>query len=127
MQTLVQEGDESGEGGARLKAGMILSPYALNALIPQISEHPTLSEEHLDALRTPDFAARCSQAARTQVKMRGRPGTGAALWVYPEVKMQRVVLQKAAEVNDAGHVLELTEESAHFPLPALVHVIGAAT
>ena len=41
--------------------------------------------------------------------------------------MQRVVLRKAAEVNEAGCVLELTEESVHFPLPALVHVIGAAT
>jgi hypothetical protein len=128
METLVKyEGGDPGEGSARLKSGMILSPYALNALIPQISEHPTLSEAHLDALRTPDFAARCGQAARTQARLRGRPGTSAALWVYPEVKMQRVVLQKAARVNDSGHVLGLAEESAHFPLPALVHVIGAAT
>jgi hypothetical protein len=128
METLVKaDGGDPGEGRARLKSGMILSPYALNALIPQISEHPTLSEAHLDALRTPDFAARCGQAARTQARLRGRPGTSAALWVYPEVKMQRVVLQRAARVNDSGHVLELAEEAAHFPLPALVHVIGAAT
>jgi hypothetical protein len=128
METLVKHDDEdSGEGRARLKAGMILSPYALNALIPQISEHRPLGDAHLAALRTPDFAARCGQAARTQVKLRGRAGTSAALWVYPEVKMQRVVLRKAAEVNEAGCVHGLTEESAHFPLPALVHVIGAAT
>jgi hypothetical protein len=111
----------------RLKSGLVMSIYVLNRLTDRISSHPALNEEELAALRTRDFADRFSQAARTQVSMRGRPGEAAAIWLYPEVKLQRVVLRRAEDVNNAGHVLRFGEHPVHFPMPVLTHFIGVAS
>jgi hypothetical protein len=112
----------------QLKTGMDLSPDELNRLIPRLApgEQP-LSEEELRPLRAEDFANRFNQAARYQAKLRGRAGDSAALWVYPEFKLQQVVLQKVGQVNANGHVLSFEEHPVRFPLPALVHFIGART
>ena len=111
----------------RLKSGLIVSPLALNRLIPLLSDESPLGDAELSALRSPDFVDRFSQAARFKASMRGRDGTSAALWVFPEVKLQRVVLQQAQRTNAAGHVEELAEYSVRFPMPALLHYIGART
>ncbi len=125
METLTQM-EETGlhKEEGKMKAGMIVSLYALNKMIPFISPHPALNEAEIAALRSPDFVSRFNQAARTKVKFSGRPGDSAALWVYPEVKMQRLVLRRAEEVNNAGHVLKFSEHAVHFPMPALAHFIG---
>jgi hypothetical protein len=110
----------------QLKAGMILSPDGLNRLLTRLSEQP-LSPEQLAALRTPDFMDRVSQAGRAQVEFKGRQGDSVTLWVYPEVRLQEVVLRKSAQVNEHGHVLEFAEETVRFPIPVLAHFVGTSS
>jgi hypothetical protein len=111
----------------RLKSGFLASPAALNRLIPLVSSHPMLNDDELAALRSPDFVARFHQAARFKANLHGRPGASAAVWVYPEIKMQKVVLYEATKVGDAGQVREFAEHVVHVPIPALLHYIGART
>jgi hypothetical protein len=108
----------------RLKTGMVLSPYILNHLIPKVSNYPMLNDAQLKALRSLDFADRFHQAARVRVKLKGRPGSSAALWNYPVVKMQRIVLKKVQQSNDNGHVITFKEQPVYFPMPVKVHFIG---
>jgi hypothetical protein len=108
----------------RLKSGLALSLYRLNQLLPEISASPPLEDAQLAALKSQAFADRLSLAARTQVSFRGRPGDSAALWVFPELKVQQIVLRRAEQVNDAGHVVRFGDERVAFPVPVLVHMIG---
>ena len=111
----------------RLKTGFVVSPSALNHLLPLVSSHPRLNEDELAALRTPDFRARYQQAGRFKAELHGRPGASAAVWVYPEVKLQKVVLQEATRIGEDGQVRELAEHAVHVPVPAILHYIGART
>jgi hypothetical protein len=121
-------GEEDRRVTGRLKTGMELSPDELNRLIPRIAPGAQpLSSEELQALRSQDFVERFNQAARYQAKLRGRSGDSGALWVYPEFKLQRVVLQQVGQVNANGNVLNFVEHSVQFPMPALLHFIGART
>jgi hypothetical protein len=108
----------------KLKTGFQMSPYRLNELLPQISSYPLLSDAELKALMTPDFKAQCSYAAQSQVKFKGRRGDRIGLWVYPEMKIQRLVLKQIGRTNSNGQVLELTDHEIYFPMPATVHFIG---
>jgi hypothetical protein len=110
----------------RMRSGMILSPAALNALLPQL-DRPSLGEDELAALRAPEFVDRFNQAARFKVAMRGRDGTSAALWVFPELRIAEVVLHRATEVDEHGQVRAFAEHTVQFPMPALIHYIGART
>jgi hypothetical protein len=111
----------------RLRSGMTMGLGALNALIPQISTGRPLPEAQLAALRSSEFVKRVQTVGRFSAGLTGRPRIGGALWVYPEVKLSRVVLLKAATIDPEGHVRELTEEPVVFPIPAVMHVIGART
>jgi hypothetical protein len=122
---LDQPAERKTEG--RLKAGFIASPEGLNQLIPQVSSYPALNEDELAALRSPEFVTRFHQAARFRANLHGRPGASAALWVYPEIKMQKVVLYEASKVSDAGQVQQFAEHVIHVPMPAVLHYIGART
>lgn len=108
----------------RMKAGLLLSPNRLNELLPQISSQAPLSEAELKALLDPRFIDRLSLAARFHAKFSGPPERPAALWVFPEVKLQRVVLRHADKVDNSGLVLSLAEHEVIFPMPVLVHFIG---
>ena len=110
-----------------LKTGLQMSPYRLNELLPQISSYPLLSEAELKALMTPDFQAQCSYAAESQVEFRGRRGDRVGLWVYPEMKLQRLVLKRIGRTNSNGQVLELTNHEIYFPVPGVVHFIGVSS
>ncbi|MFW5774743.1 MAG: hypothetical protein ACOCW2_00515 [Chitinivibrionales bacterium] len=113
---------------ALLKAGMEYSPEQLNKLIPcLIPGASMLSEPELMALHSSDFSERFNQAARYVAKLRGRSGDSGSLWVYPEVKMQTIVLQKTETVDENGLVVGLTEHRVSFPIPVLIHFIGART
>jgi hypothetical protein len=112
---------------AKLRTGVLVAVDALNALTPAISTYSMLGAAELAALRTDDFARQFHQAARFRVKLRGRPGQSAALWVYPEMRMHRLTLRKAAKANEAGHVLEFSEQTAWLPMPVLAHFIGTET
>ena len=118
---------ESMREEGKLKSGMILSPDILNKLTPRLSDREPLTDEQLEALRSPDFADRFNQAARTQVDFKGRRGESAALWIYPEMKVQQVVLKRVSSVNENGHVEGFEEETVAFPIPALAHFVGASS
>jgi hypothetical protein len=110
-----------------LRSGLVAGAFVLNKLMPRVANAQTLTPDELAALATKEFTDRFSQAARTQVSFRGRPGDSAALWVYPEIKVQQVVLQEATEVDPAGHVLRFAEHRVPFPFFVLAHFIGVAS
>ncbi|MDH6097494.1 hypothetical protein NWP21_01270 [Anabaenopsis sp. FSS-46] len=108
----------------RLKSGLIMDLYSLNALIPQVSAHPALSQSELEALMTTEFKEGFSNVARNEVVFEGRKGDEVALWVYPEIKLQKVVLKEVARTNGNGLVQEVKEHFVFFPMFAIVHFIG---
>lgn len=111
--------------GGKMKSGMEYSLETLNALLPQISNHPPLSEAELTALRNSDFAHRFTQVARTKVLFDEKPGTSFALWTYPEVEIHRIALQTTAATDaNTGTVAEQQARIVHFPIPSRVHFIG---
>jgi hypothetical protein len=118
---------EKAEQLGKLKSGVIFSPHELNALINHISPYPTLDDFQLRALLSSEFKTRFQQAASSQVKFQNNGGEKVALWVYPEFKLQQVMLKKVERTNEAGHVLELSEKPVRFPIPAVAHLIGAGT
>ena len=126
METVTREDSDDGRvRTGRLKTGMSLSPYTLNALLPQLSDSAQpLSEAELQALRAPEFAERFVQSARTQLVFRGREGEEAACWVFPEVRLQEVTLRRVARTGDDGQALELEEHRVRFPIPSHVHFVG---
>jgi len=118
---------EAGGGNSqkgRLKSGMGYGLEALNELLPAISEQVSLSQEELQALDNSGFAHRFTQVGRHKLNFWGLEGESVALWVYPELQMHQVYLQKAAEVNDNGLVTAMESHSLQFPLPVSVHFIG---
>ena len=110
-----------------LDSGLVISLYRLNELLSQLPAGTPLSEAELAGLATRAFTDRFGQAARAQLRFRGRPGDSTALWVFPEVKLDQVVLRRADVVNDAGHVLRFGEQRVRFPVPALAHFIGVVS
>ncbi|MEL6581078.1 MAG: hypothetical protein AAFQ14_15125 [Cyanobacteria bacterium J06621_12] len=125
METLTQMDDTTGtRQGGKLKTGLILSAYRLNELLGQISDYPMLDEAELTALLACEFKEQFSHCARNSVEFSGRRGDVVGLWVYPEFKLQRIILQQVEQTNDNGQVLSLNEQSVYFPLPAIVHFIG---
>lgn len=128
LETLTEEAPQSGrriEG--RMKSGLRLSLAALNALLPQISSHPALDAARLAALGTPAALAAFGRAARSKAEFHGAEGDSVALWVYPEMRLQPVVLLRSSAANDDGVVQELVEETVYFPVPAMCHFVGVTT
>jgi hypothetical protein len=124
--TTIDEEDATHRTG-RLKTGMILSPLQINALLHILSSHPPLDEGELKALISPEFKDRFSCVAQTQVQFDGKQGDSVAVWVYPEVKLQPVVLQKAEQTDENGQVTKLSEQSIVVPMPAIAHFIGTSS
>lgn len=112
----------------KLKSGMELSPDALNRLLPQISSHPSLEPMDLAALRNDDFHVRYNVAGRTRIELGAIAGDSAALFVYPEFNLHKVVLQKPKDVDDAtGLIFSTEEKTVVFPLVSAVHFVAAVT
>ena len=127
METLFQiEPPDGSRQTGNLKTGMVLSPFRLNALMAEISDNPPLDSEQLAALVTAEFRSRFSHVAQTQVKFKGRPGEGMALWVYPELKLQRIMLKRVAQTDANGQVTALAEHAIYFPLPTAAHFVGTS-
>ena len=117
--------EEDGVLRGRVKAGLELSPYALNHLLTRLSPSTEpWSEAELTALTGADFEERLSQGAQAQCRLRGRRGERGALWVYPEFRLQTVVLTEAHAVDENGNVTSLAEKRLPFPIPALLHFVG---
>lgn len=125
LETLTREDDGERRRQLSLKSGMDLSAAALNRLSTRLD--PTakpLGDAEVAALARGAFAERVNQCARYNGKLRGRPGDTAAIWVYPEVKLQQVVLRRVTDTNANGNVTSLTEHPVRIPVPAIVHFIG---
>ena len=117
------EGDD--KLGGKLKAGMEYSPYVLNHLMSRLAPGNTpLNDAELEALSGSDFVDRFNQAAQFSGKLKGRKGERGALWVYPEFKIQTLVLTRAEDVDDNGNVRTLSEMRVKFPIPVLLHFVG---
>ena len=128
METLTQPQESRGRSmAARLKTGMVLCPSALNEVLAEISDYPQLDESELAALSSSEFKERFSHAAASKAAFQGDPGDSAALWVYPEFKIQPITLQQVARTDDKGLVTQLMEKNVYFPMPAVVHFIGTST
>ncbi|MDV3349548.1 hypothetical protein QGP82_12660 [Leptothoe sp. LEGE 181152] len=127
METLsrIQQTSDTRQEG-KLKAGMMLNPERLNELLGQISDHEPLEDEQLNALFNTDNISLFNALARTEVKFKGRKGSTIALWVYPELKIQRILLKQASEIDKNGHVTKLVEAPVYFPMPAKAHFIGVS-
>lgn len=108
----------------RLSAGLLLSPNRLNELLPQISSEPSLGEAELKALLHPRFVERLSLAARYHAKFGGVPERPAALWVFPEIKVQRIILRQVEEMDESGHIVSMKDKEVRFPLPVMAHFVG---
>lgn len=122
--THIESSDDDKLGG-QLKTGMEYSPYVLNHLLTQLdSNAQPLNDAELEALTGSDFVERFNQAAQYNGKLKGRKGERGALWVYPEFKIQTVVLTRADEVDANGNVRSLGETRVKFPLPVLIHFVG---
>jgi hypothetical protein len=107
-----------------VRSGTLFDPASLNRLIPRLTGERELGEEELRALDTPDFRKHCDQAARTAVRFRGRPGQACSLWVYPAVRIDRLVLKKVTRGDANGHVTGMEDHPVSFPMPAMVHFVG---
>ncbi len=129
LETVSEIGKGSGprDEAGRLKAGLITSPFALNELLPVISTYPALDQAELAALLASDFATHFRYAARSKVRFTGKNGDSASLWVFPELRLNKIILQQAIHSHDNGQVLELAEHAVHFPMPAVAHFIGVKT
>jgi hypothetical protein len=119
--------EPAGDGklGGKLKTGMEYSPYVLNHLLTRLTPNTTpLSDAELEALSGSDFVERFNQAAQFSAKLKGRRGERGALWVYPEFKIQTLVLTRAEDVDEHGNVRTLNETRVRFPMPVLMHFVG---
>ena len=111
----------------RIRSGMVLGLGALAAIRDSLGATTPLAAAQRAALDSADFRNRISQAGLANVTLRGRAGERAALWVYPEVKLQNVILQQLGEVLEDGQLASFHETSVEFPLPVLFHLVGART
>lgn len=133
-ETLTRLNEDAGgykRKSGKLKSGMILSPNAIVQLIPRLNSgdlsNQMPNEDELAALMTSDFKDRFNQVASTSVKFRGKDGQNVALWTYPVVKMQRVVLKKISAADQNGQVLEMIDHPIYFPIPVMAQFIGLSS
>ncbi|MFF3708890.1 hypothetical protein [Streptomyces phaeochromogenes] len=111
----------------RLEASLRLALADLNAVLGSATGREPLDPDRLAALHTADFTARFSAAGRSKVRFGGRSGTSVALWVFPELLLRTVVLQRCEETDAHGRVTATVPEQALFPFPAAVHFVGVTT
>jgi len=118
---------ENGTIEGTLKTALEYSPDELNQLLPSLGNFRMANDDELISLRSDAFKQRFNQGTRYNAKLRGRSGDTAAIWVYPEVKVQSIIMLEAAEVDETGLIRSFSEHQVHFPLPALLHFIGIRT
>ncbi len=129
METLLDfTQDRGGIRVGRLKTGLTLSIDSLAALAATIDAGATpLEPEDLDALRSPAVARRLGLAGRSRIRLKGRRGDAAALWVYPEVRFVTVNLRRIDGVSPSGQVEHFADRALRIPIPAAIHLIGTSS
>ena len=109
----------------KLKSGMDYSLETLNELLPMISNHPKLTSNELEALRSIPFQNFFSRVGRQKVMLEGKPNESVALWVYPEVEIYNIELKSNAVVDpNTGMVERQNVKVVQFPIPTKIHFIG---
>ena len=93
----------------------------------ELSAQQSLGEAEKMALQSPDFADRFNQLAESNVGFRGTAGETVFLWVYPVVKIQKVVLKKITQANQYGQIDELADHAVNFPIPVMAQFVGLST
>ncbi|MEU6680258.1 hypothetical protein [Streptomyces sp. NPDC046925] len=111
----------------RLEAALQLALGDLNAVLQSAGGRPGLDPAHLSALHTTDFTRRFSAAGRSKVRFGGRRGTSVALWVFPELRLRTVLLQRCQESDGHGRVTATVPEPVLFPFPQAVHFVGVTS
>jgi hypothetical protein len=111
----------------RMKSGLEISPVELNKLLPDISNYPLLSVSQLAAFKTDNLNNYFNQQAQANLELKGRTEETGAIWVFPEMAIQKISLQKIIKTDANGLVTETEEESVHFPRPVNVHFVGVKT
>lgn len=116
---------EDGRKKASLRSGLEVSLADLDALLASVAPGATrLAPAELDALRSPEFVRRFNHVARHVATLRGRPDDDGAVWIYPEVRLQTVILSRAGEADAYGRVGAFDEHPITVPLPVAARVVG---
>jgi len=125
LQTQLKRQTENARAKVQARSGYEYSLYGLNHLRQRVlADQAPLSQAELEALQTPEFMNRFKQAAQHQTRLRGRPEDAITLWVFPTIKLQSLVLLRAAKTDQNGVVTELTELTTQFPIPVMMHFVG---
>jgi len=124
VEASVPEGrrELTGSISTGLRCGLV----ALNQLLHSLTG-ASLQPPELEALRSPALARHLGGRATTRVQLHGTRGDSVAIWVWPEVKVHRIVLHRTDEVAPTGQVKSFTDTDVRFPFPVLAHVVGAVT
>lgn len=109
-----------------VSSGLRIGPAVLDTLVTGLTGQ-RLDPAVLAACAAAGSALELGGTAQGQVRLRGRPGEQAAIWVWPEVRWHRVVLHRPGTLMPTGQVHSFTEEEVRIPFPALVHVVGASS
>lgn len=127
------EGEPQDESSTRLeiegklKSGLEISPVELNKLLPAISSFPELTSSQLEAFRTATLQQEFNQEASARLELKGKDEERGALWAFPEVIIQKVILNKVQKTDDNGQVTTVGEEVVYFPRPSSIHFVGVKT
>jgi hypothetical protein len=124
LKTNAPNPDEGPVLTGKLKSGMEVSPYALNKLIPDISQYSSLAEPDLLALRSDDMSSLQNQVAANKIQIRGKKEDKGMVWIYPEVTFHKVTIQKPSQTNVNGQVTETKDENVYFPRLSHIHFLS---
>jgi hypothetical protein len=108
----------------RMKGGIELSVSELNKLLPLWSGQAALEPDKLEALKTADFAKANAAELIASLKLSGRAGERGMVWAVPVFNLIECTLSSVSKTDDSGQVTALADETARFPLPVSVRLIG---
>jgi len=111
----------------KMKTGFEVSPAELNKILPAIGNYPSLSEEQIKALMTDELENQMNQESNVRIELKGRKDERGVIWVYPELTIHEIVLQKITSNNENGQVTSTIDETVYFPRISSFHFIGAKT
>lgn len=108
----------------RMKAGIELSIAELNKLLPQWPGHTPLDSDHLQALRTAQFASSNVAESVSRIKFKGQAGERGMVWVVPVFNLVPCTFSTASKIDDSGQITGLQDEVLGFPLPVASRVLS---
>jgi hypothetical protein len=107
----------------KLKSGFELSPEGMNKMLPLFGKS-TLSISQLDAMRTIDVASSIDSVATSRLKLKGKQREQGYIWVYPEVSLYELKLNRINTIDEYGAITSTKIESLTFPKYTAIHMVG---